>query len=914
MDGGDTYTQIDEFPNADYELGDGYQSQTYYYGKGMLGDSVIFRFKRQSGNYSYARVVDFVIDQWSNEAPVDVVEDQVSVLYQALDLGTIPASICPGETFTLAYAINGKFGEKVSHELQYNVNGGGFSTFPDFQEIGITDGSGSFMISVPENFSGGDYKFRMYSYDATTDSPFGLYSLATEDEMYLVPPINFTSTSLSGDQTLCQTDIRTYSLFNTQAYFVYQARNAETGALYGDPVSSEFGGTQTLFTESIDADIELEIFVQTMSNDGMKTCATGLISDRIEFVLVPERTLFMDDNTTSVWTPSDTAYSICESNPLNLRLDPGYYDGNGNYVSGGLTSVLWYRDDVSNAISSSTQLNTFVQSGNYFAELLVDGCKYTTDSVMVDVLSVPTKPNVNSTGALTFCDGESALLSADMAYPYYRWFGGTSGNNQLSGSSQTIEATTDGVFRLQVSDYPLDLGCLSAKSDPIIVTRIDDPGTSVQHLSGGMYLSENNYVSCGDEITLRVNNEPATYSWTLNGASYSSADDNDEIRATTTGYYNVQTVFTEKGVTCVYTTPDSIFIQISAELARPSLTLTGDAIFCSGMGSATLTAPSGFPAYIWLEDGDDDVLTVTREVDENTLNIEESGFISVQVVDNFGCESEASIEIEIEVLPLPYRYSDLDAQDYTLCGPQPAIIEVSNLTFYSGERMLLYQLYNMRTGELEGTPQMKTLSDGDEFVVLESDTVYEETEFGVMVFDQNATGCDIMLEETVIIDVNNAEVTAIGNTLFASTGAQEYQWYRNGEAILGNRGTSTSIDVFDDAEYTVRLVFSFDCILTTEAGAIKNLTGISDQLANDNVSVYPNPVQDILTIDFANAYVGEINVEVSNVSGQVILNRLVDKHNQSMNIDIDMGQFEKGVYFINFITDEHSVVKSIVKQ
>lgn len=920
LDGGETYTGIDFFPNEEYELGDGYEDQSYYFGKDVLNETTKFRFRRQNGNYGYAYVRNFVLTQWSNEAPLDFAEDQISILIQDVELGSLPESTCPGSTINLDYEIMGMFGEKVSHQLQYSVNGGGYNTFPNYEVIGVTGGTGSFEVKLPDNFNGGDYKFRLYTYDATTENSFSLYSLPTEDEMYLIPVINFTGTTLSSDQTLCEDGVKSYWLYNTQPYFVYQARDIATGELHGDPVSSEYGGTQRLFTETVTSNLELEIFVQSMSADGMTTCASGLLNDKIEFVMVPERQLFMDDNTTSLWTLAEASYSICEGNPQGMRLEAGYYNMNGSYVSSGITSITWYRNDMNNAVSSATQLSTFSASGSYFAEVLVDGCKYTTDAVDILVLSVPEKPTVTATGALTFCEGESVTLSADETFHYYRWYGGSNGSNMLSGSSQSISVLSDGAYRLQVSHYPIEQGCLSALSDPIIVSVIEDPETYIGRYTGGTMVSENNYVTCGDDMFLRVYNAPSSYTWTLNGAEYGAANDynaNYVIRATETGYYNVRSQLAQKGVTCVFTTPDSIFVQISEEIERPEITLTGDEIFCSGAGSATLTATAGYEGYTWFTQYDGDgfygvPLLPAGEVAENTVSIEETGTYYVTVSDEFGCESEESNTISITVLPLPNRFSNVNAMDYTLCGPGKAQIQVTD--YYPNNRVLVYQLMDMSTGQMVGDPATRITTDDSQYVMLESDSIFEATEFAIMVYDQNAEGCEVMLEETVVIDVNLAEVIAVGNMLYATPGAQNYQWYRNDEPIMGTRGRSSSLEVFDNAEYSVTLVYGFDCILSSDAGNVKNLTGIENMLSNDNVLVYPNPVKEMLWIDLNNSFTGEIMLEITNITGQVVKNQLIDKQDQFMKISIGTEELEKGVYFINFITEGQSLVKSIVKQ
>lgn len=907
-DGGATYTEVDAFPNDDYELGDGYQMQTFYFAKGMLSDSTRFRFRRQNGNYGSANVRNFYLTQWSNEAPLEFVSDQVSVMSQEVNLGLLPATVCPGSSFSIDYQINGVFGEKVVHYLQYSRDGGGYSWLSDSEVYGVTEGSGSIDITIPQDFSAGDYKFRIYSYDATTDITRDVESLATENSLYFVPAINFTGTSLSGDQSLCQEGISTYYLYSTQPYFIYQARDVATGELYGDPVSNENGGTQTLRTDTITEDIELEIVVTAMAPDMSTSCATGVLDRRIEFALVPDRKLFMNDG--GNWTAA-TDMQICEGNPLGFGLETGYYDKNG-YQSSGITSIIWYRDDINTAVSSDYELYQFNQSGSYFAEVIVDGCNYITNAVQVDVLDVPEQPTFTASGDLTFCEGTSIQLTADMDYPYYRWYGGYWGNDQMSGSSQSIEIVSDGSYNLQVSNLPFEVGCASPMSEPIQVNVIEEPNTYIYRSSGGTQIEDNMYASCGGDVYLRVNSYPQTYSWTLDGETFLSSANSNTLKATQTGWYNVRSIGQQNGVTCSFNTPDSIFVQISDELPKPTLTLTGDDEFCSENGSALLSTDAGYDGYRWLRNGSSGSVTSANVVSQNSVYVEEEGtyFYSVRIADTLGCESETSNEIEVTVLAQPDRTASVYALDNSLCGAQEAEIVVSD--HVNNNRILVYQLVNMATGELAGTAASRTQADGGDFVLLNAGVVTEVTEFGVMVSDLNASGCEVMIDDTEVIEVNTAEIVVMGNQLWATPGAQSYQWYRNGTPLMGS--TSDHIQVFDAAEYTVTVMYGFDCILTSGSASMKNVTGISNILANDNITLYPNPTRDKVQIEFANNFAGDILIEVTNIAGQVIHNQQISKHNQFMNTTIDMEQFQQGVYFFNFITEEHKIVKSVVKQ
>ncbi len=901
-DGGTSYTKIDEFPNDDYELGDGYVNQKYHFAIGELGDTVRFRLIRQNASYGWVDINNFTVTENSNTAPVNVIEDQISIMQQTMELGGLPTNICPGSTISLDYDITGMFGEDVVHYLQYNRNNTGWTTMQDFEVHDVTTGSGSFDINMTENMTGGDYEFRIQSYDATTENDYWVNSNPTEESVYLIPSIDFDYTTLSGDEDLCEPGAATYTLYNTQEGFKYKARNVETGAWVGDSVVSEYTGQDfTMTTNTITEDTELEIVVTAMSEDGNTTCATGILEDRIKFNLIPQRTLFTYDGT---WIPAEEAYSVCEDQ-TDIELRAVYYDNNGIPQTGSPASITWYRDDVSNAVSSDTELDMFNKTGTYFAQIVDEGCKYFTDSVDIEVLQKPDKPTIVASGETTFCGGESVTISVQEDYPYIRWYGGSNGSEQLSGSSSSIDVSEDGIYRAVVSNYPLEQSCMSVKSDPIKVDVIEEQNTYIQHAGGGMQVEDGKWVSCGDEVELRVQNETATYNWMVNGAVYTSSNDYDEIVATQTGWYKVQTIQSENGVTCTYTT-DSIHVEVTPEVEKPTLTLSGDTAFCAGEGVATLTATEGYPGYLWY--GTD---MPSEEVETSEMDVVKDGTYQVQVVDEYGCESDFSNYVEVDVVSKPSPYGTLFALDDPLCGPAPADLRLESM---GTGRMLTYQLINMTTGQPEGDMETPVDADGGDYVEFTSDSVYTETEFGVMVTDPNFAGCQVMMDPTTVVNVNRAEIEVVGNTLYATEGASRYQWYRNDTPIMSDRGDDQSIEVMDNAEYKVEIQFAFDCTIMSETVSTKNATAIDETLAKSNILLYPNPVEERVTLEMDNVYTGELTIEVVNVAGQILSETQLDKNTQHFKTNIEMQDMESGVYFIHVVSEDNKVVKSIIKK
>jgi hypothetical protein len=897
---GDTYDKLDEFPNENYKLGDGWENQKYYFAKGVLGDTVRFRIRRESPNYGQTYYIDdFTVTENSNEVPINTINDQISILSQSFELAPIPENICRGNSFNLDYEILGVFNEKATQTIQYQLNSG---TWYDLGNdmLNILDGTGTFVVNMPEDLAGGDYGFRIKSSAPDIST---MYSNPTEDEVYLIPQINFNGTTLDVDVDLCTPDAVNYTIDSPQDGFAYRARNVATGDWVSEEVISD-GSNIVLTSETITEETEYEIVVTALSKDGELTCATGVLNDRITFNLTPQRTLFTHNGFD--WVPVEEGYSLCEGSSITLQTS--YYDKEGNYVLTNPTSVGWYRDDLTTAVASTISLSTFNQSGTYFAQVIDGACKYLTNTVEIEVLEKPEKPTIVSSGETTVCGGEFVSLTANEDHPYYKWYGGSNGTTELSGSSQNIDVRSDGVYRVVASNYPIEKSCLSAKSDPISVTVLEDPKTYIENGDGGTQLNENYFVSCGDEVILEVHDQPLTFSWMRNGQAMTSNSSADDIVATKTGYYKVVTLQEANGVTC-RTTTDSIYVMVTEAVERPTITVTGDTKFCAGEGSATLTAPAGYAGYWW----SGHTTMPDYEVESNIMNIQYTGNYEVAVVDANGCTSDYSNFVDILVVSKPDDYGNLSTLNYNnaVCGEQEAVIRLESV---DTDRQYVYQLIDMASGLPSGDPVMITDAYNTDFVELTSATITENTEFGVLVSDADFDGCDVMINSSITINVNTAEIEVVGNRLYANDNGQDYQWYRNDEPIIGDRGTNDYLEVLDDADYKVEIRFSTSCTLMSTTVSGKGVTAIGDPIAESSVQLYPNPVIDKISLEMSNEYTGQLTIRVVNLVGQILIGNSADKSSQHFKSEINMQDLSSGVYFIHIISGENKVVKKIVKQ
>ena len=80
--------------------------------------------------------------------------------------------------------------------------------------------------------------------------------------------------------------------------------------------------------------------------------------------------------------------------------------------------------------------------------------------------------------------------------------------------------------------------------------------------------------------------------------------------------------------------------------------------------------------------------------------------------------------------------------------------------------------------------------------------------------------------------------------------------------------------------------------------------GIKEDKNDIDVSVYPNPVRDIVTITAPNIE----TIKVSNLAGQIMENIIVNNNNTILNVS----KYDAGVYFLQVKTDKGLFTKKII--
>jgi ASPIC/UnbV protein/type IX secretion system substrate protein/VCBS repeat protein/Ig-like domain-containing protein len=88
-------------------------------------------------------------------------------------------------------------------------------------------------------------------------------------------------------------------------------------------------------------------------------------------------------------------------------------------------------------------------------------------------------------------------------------------------------------------------------------------------------------------------------------------------------------------------------------------------------------------------------------------------------------------------------------------------------------------------------------------------------------------------------------------------------------------------------------------------------TGISTINGNNALSIFPNPVNDVLNIKLPTAFAGSLIVKIADLTGRIVSDKLFTNPG-SGNVKVSLKDLAKGAYIVKVIAGENEVVQRIV--
>lgn len=291
----------------------------------------------------------------------------------------------------------------------------------------------------------------------------------------------------------------------------------------------------------------------------------------------------------------------------NVTLTSSYTNGNN-----------WNTNNTGSAIvvSGSGDFTVSVTDGN--------GCKATSDVVMVQVNPLPPAPTITALRPTTFCQRDYTVLQSS-ASSSYQW---STGDNQ-----REVEIRAIGEYSLVAIDAN---GCRSPSSASVKVqVNPLPPRPTIQVIGSTTF--------CADQtVTLRAPNASG-YSWN-NGKS------SQEITINQADSYEVRT---KNEFGCNSDPSDRVVVQVLPLPAAPTIVSLGPTTFCQG--EQVQLRVNGNGSFFW-----------NTGATGQTISAGESGNYSARIQGSNGCYSPYSQPIRLQAKPSPAQPTIMQVGTFTL--------------------------------------------------------------------------------------------------------------------------------------------------------------------------------------------------------------------------------------------------------
>jgi len=170
---------------------------------------------------------------------------------------------------------------------------------------------------------------------------------------------------------------------------------------------------------------------------------------------------------------------------------------------------------------------------------------------------------------------------------------------------------------------------------------------------------------------------------------------------------------------------------------------------------------------------------------------------------------------------------------------------------------------------------------------------------------------NISPEINLVAASQNSVICEGDNVVLEATGGTSYTWTPGN--IKSNQVTFVAVSA---DTYTVKAVDANGCAATTTvAFELADCTGIQEagqNNSNSTFNLFPNPVQNMLTVQSKVARV--TTLDVCDTHGRIIATHTLNFTENKKQINIDLQPYSQGLYYIRLFENGSSVVYKVVKE
>ncbi len=421
-----------------------------------------------------------------------------------------------------------------------------------------------------------------------------------------------------------------------------------------------------------------------------------------------------------------------------------------------------------------------------------------------------------------------------------------------------------------------------------IDTNLNNNGTSVS-VTVSMIIKPEDPVA---DDTITCSGTSAVLTATGTGTLYWYANADDVIPLDTGAIYNTvpllasATFYVEANNGCPSSnrTPVNVDLYPAYNMADTVIVCSGDSYtFPDGSTQNNITATVIYTSYLTTVNGCDSIIETTIFVNP-VYSLQETVTI---------CSGSS------------YTFPDNTTQD-SITAP---VVYTSYLTTIEGCDSIIETTVNVNP--VYNEEETIFVCRGDSYTFPDGTTQDNITTADVYTSSlTTVNGCDSIILTIVNVTSINVSVTQNGSTMTADAAGLDYQWIDcdNENSPLSGEVNQT-FTAAADGNYAV-IVFENGCSDTSACFSV-SMIGVNENDYNNELSIYPNPTDGKIAIDFKRFY-NNIVAEVVNLQGLVILRQSFDYEHKT--IELDLTEFEPGIYIIKLTTIEKTTLLRVLKE
>ncbi len=153
--------------------------------------------------------------------------------------------------------------------------------------------------------------------------------------------------------------------------------------------------------------------------------------------------------------------------------------------------------------------------------------------------------------------------------------------------------------------------------------------------------------------------------------------------------------------------------------------------------------------------------------------------------------------------------------------------------------------------------------------------------------------------------------------VFTSSSAEGNQWFRDNVTATGETGQTYQIPIGVNAEIQVQVTIDGCESEVSEVvnGSGQQVTGIEDLISNGQLKAYPNPVQDVFSIELSGQVFDHAPVaRLYTLDGQIINESEMRSEGFTWQTRFDVSQLKQGIYLYQLVEGQHVLTGKFIKR